>query len=295
MKIPNTLNSFDPNLPSKTRSRRHHHNPGGHPMHYTRTVPDNSVLGNTLMPGVNSLTLSGRPNGAGYYYHTPGNDLAPHNLSGTNIFPLKSRNGNVKDNMAKRNERERNRVKMVNMAFDKLRQRIPWAESNPKMSKVDTLRAALEYIKCMQTIIQECDIQLENQQHRGAISTLKHESIHDFAIFDNGDTYTKPTRVSLMDPISPSSNKHYFSPNVPFGVEIGHISNVSHNFHENRDRNSGTILGQSSCNMNEEASETSDQGADSRFPGREANSANLSTRYNFNNQNMASSASINKL
>ena len=63
MKIPSSLNSYDhPNLPAKSRARRPNAHPvGAHGMHYTRAgIPDNTVLGSTLMPGVNSLTLSGQ-------------------------------------------------------------------------------------------------------------------------------------------------------------------------------------------------------------------------------------------
>ena len=55
--------------------------------------------------------------------------------------------------VARRNERERNRVKMVNMGFETLREHVPSGKKNKKMSKVDTLRAAVDYIKQLQEIL----------------------------------------------------------------------------------------------------------------------------------------------
>ncbi|ESO84163.1 hypothetical protein LOTGIDRAFT_79694, partial [Lottia gigantea] len=55
---------------------------------------------------------------------------------------------------SRRNARERNRVKQVNNGFDTLRQRVPNGKKNKKMSKVDTLRAAVEYIKNLQELLE---------------------------------------------------------------------------------------------------------------------------------------------
>lgn len=56
---------------------------------------------------------------------------------------------------ARRNERERNRVKQVNMGFSTLRQRVPDGIKNKKMSKVETLRSAVDYIKKLQKMLNE--------------------------------------------------------------------------------------------------------------------------------------------
>ena len=53
----------------------------------------------------------------------------------------------------RRNERERNRVKLVNLGFNTLRQHVPSGAKNKKMSKVETLRAAVEYIKTLQEVL----------------------------------------------------------------------------------------------------------------------------------------------
>ncbi|NXM09251.1 ASCL1 protein, partial [Tyrannus savana] len=47
--------------------------------------------------------------------------------------------------VARRNERERNRVKLVNLGFATLREHVPNGAANKKMSKVETLRSAVDY------------------------------------------------------------------------------------------------------------------------------------------------------
>ena len=59
--------------------------------------------------------------------------------------------------VARRNARERNRVKQVNNGFDVLRSHIPTAAKNKKMSKVDTLRHAVEYIRNLKKMLKEQD------------------------------------------------------------------------------------------------------------------------------------------
>ena len=53
----------------------------------------------------------------------------------------------------RRNLRERNRVKQVNCGFDYLRSHIPGAAKQKKMSKVETLRHAVEYIENLQAML----------------------------------------------------------------------------------------------------------------------------------------------
>ena len=55
--------------------------------------------------------------------------------------------------VARRNERERNRVKMVNQGFATLRNHVPNGAKNKKMSKVETLRSAVEYIRQLQKVL----------------------------------------------------------------------------------------------------------------------------------------------
>ena len=62
--------------------------------------------------------------------------------------------------VARRNERERNRVKLINMTFATLREHIPSGVKkgkSKKMSKVDTLKAAIDYIRFLQEMVDEHD------------------------------------------------------------------------------------------------------------------------------------------
>lgn len=62
---------------------------------------------------------------------------------------------NPPTSVARRNERERNRVKMVNNGFATLRNHVPNGQKNKKMSKVETLRSAVEYIKQLQKLLNQ--------------------------------------------------------------------------------------------------------------------------------------------
>ncbi|XP_040826899.1 achaete-scute homolog 2 [Ochotona curzoniae] len=59
--------------------------------------------------------------------------------------------------VARRNERERNRVKLVNLGFQALRQHVPLGGAGKKLSKVETLRSAVEYIRALQRLLAEHD------------------------------------------------------------------------------------------------------------------------------------------
>ncbi|XP_048214208.1 achaete-scute homolog 5 [Perognathus longimembris pacificus] len=53
----------------------------------------------------------------------------------------------------KRNERERQRVKCVNAGYARLRGHLPGAPADRRLSKVETLRAAIRYIKHLQALL----------------------------------------------------------------------------------------------------------------------------------------------
>lgn len=55
----------------------------------------------------------------------------------------------------RRNERERNRVKLVSDGFANLRKHVPTLPLNKKLSKVETLRTAIEYIRHLQKVLNE--------------------------------------------------------------------------------------------------------------------------------------------
>ncbi|KAH8234515.1 hypothetical protein KR038_002588 [Drosophila bunnanda] len=93
--------------------------------------------------------------------------------------------------VARRNARERNRVKQVNNGFVNLRQHLPQSVINSlssggrgaskKLSKVDTLRIAVEYIRGLQDMLDD------GTGHRRPIYNSADESSNDsYNDFDNG-------------------------------------------------------------------------------------------------------------
>ena len=101
--------------------------------------------------------------------------------------------------VTKRNERERNRVRLVNQGFTCLRQKIPFAHGRKRLSKVETLRYAVDYIKHLQCVIQEHDEQFSNavmereaermlrlQGQDGGVSSDLNERFSDNAIENPG-------------------------------------------------------------------------------------------------------------
>lgn len=60
----------------------------------------------------------------------------------------------------RRNERERTRVRNVNEGFDKLRNHLPLVagQRDKRLSKVETLRLAISYIKHLQTLLNQDNV-----------------------------------------------------------------------------------------------------------------------------------------
>uniref|UniRef100_UPI00398F3AC4 achaete-scute homolog 3-like n=1 Tax=Pristiophorus japonicus TaxID=55135 RepID=UPI00398F3AC4 len=70
----------------------------------------------------------------------------------------------------KRNERERQRVKCVNEGYARLRQHLPQEFSEKRLSKVETLRAAIKYIKELQSLLRLPGDHVEREPARDAVS-----------------------------------------------------------------------------------------------------------------------------
>lgn len=62
----------------------------------------------------------------------------------------------------KRNARERRRVKLINLGYETLRRHVPAGVENKKLSKVETLRSAVDYIKYLQELLTETEVQSVN-------------------------------------------------------------------------------------------------------------------------------------
>ena len=81
--------------------------------------------------------------------------------------------------VARRNARERRRVKMVNDGFLRLRRHVPTDPKNKKLSKVKTLRLAIEYIHHLQQLLQA------DSNHKQLVSNFS--QVTNYEDLDDGD------------------------------------------------------------------------------------------------------------
>ena len=70
--------------------------------------------------------------------------------------------------VARRNERERNRVRFINHNFVRLREHLPCSDKKKKLSKVETLRTAIRYIKHLRHILHEQEKEQEEAMCKGS-------------------------------------------------------------------------------------------------------------------------------
>lgn len=115
--------------------------------------------------------------------------------------------------IARRNARERNRVKQVNDGFSALRKRLPASViaalsggsrrgSGKKLSKVDTLRMVVEYIRYLESLIDESDAALGITKPQ-AVETLE----MDEGIY-GGSPFSSPLPSPSSDCSSGVSSAH---------------------------------------------------------------------------------------
>ncbi|KAK7108079.1 achaete-scute homolog 4-like [Littorina saxatilis] len=64
----------------------------------------------------------------------------------------------------KRNERERERVRGVNDGYERLKDHLPFGGKEKRISKVETLRAAIDYIKQLQELLDETPPSVSNDR-----------------------------------------------------------------------------------------------------------------------------------
>ena len=133
------------NLPIKMETQEYHQ--------HTQQQPQKVNAVDTA--ALNLCALSSSPS-------SPGSDMSEDQEN--SITPGKK--GGKPATMDRRNARERNRVRFLNMTFDRLRQHLPQRlqgtpttnkTKSKKMSKVDTLRAAIDYINQLQEILEDSD------------------------------------------------------------------------------------------------------------------------------------------
>ncbi|CAD7091341.1 unnamed protein product [Hermetia illucens] len=130
--------------------------------------------------------------------------------------------GQPPPSVARRNARERNRVKQVNNGFTTLRQHIPdkiinaltngGRGASKKLSKVDTLRLAVEYIRRLQDILDETD--------QDSTSTLRSQTSSPPLSGSPCSYYTtSPDHFSVQTPCSETSSSP--TPSYSSDISIG--------------------------------------------------------------------------
>ena len=75
--------------------------------------------------------------------------------------------------VARRNARERTRVKTVNQSYEHLRLHVPSASQAKKMSKVDILKHSIEYIQKLRAMVEGS----EYEQHHPEVSHLPNSNL----------------------------------------------------------------------------------------------------------------------
>merc|ERR550534_161174 len=85
--------------------------------------------------------------------------------------------------VARRNERERNRVKQVNDGFAALRKKVPFLPDKKKLSKVEILRYAMMYIRDLKDIVDDHDI--NNKEPKSEEEDESSPEPHDCILVDD--------------------------------------------------------------------------------------------------------------
>lgn len=110
----------------------------------------------------------------------------------------KGTKGSLGASGARRNERERNRVKQVNLGFDKLREHVPQGRQNKKLSKVDTLKAAVSYIQQLQQILGLTEEFLTNSHNFANDLELGDKIIDEEHFDEDSDNDSVPFKSSTI-------------------------------------------------------------------------------------------------
>ncbi|XP_045723029.1 achaete-scute homolog 1 [Mirounga angustirostris] len=109
--------------------------------------------------------------------------------------------------VARRNERERNRVKLVNLGFATLREHVPNGAANKKMSKVETLRSAVEYIRALQQLLDEHDAVSAAFQAGVLSPTISPSYSNDLNSMAGSPVSSYSSDEGSYDPLSPEEQE----------------------------------------------------------------------------------------
>ncbi|XP_012662064.1 achaete-scute homolog 5 [Otolemur garnettii] len=114
----------------------------------------------------------------------------------------------------KRNERERQRVKCVNEGYARLRGHLPGALAEKRLSKVETLRAAIRYIKYLQELLSAAPDGAQPPAARGLPGALPFPappaSRPDCPGHSDGEAQAPPTLVPESSESSCFSSSPFF-------------------------------------------------------------------------------------
>lgn len=127
------------------------------------------------------------------------------------IYKGNSNSGTQTVSIARRNARERNRVKQVNDSFNALRRRLPSEViaalsgsarrgSGKKLSKVDTLRMVVEYIKHLQNLIEDSEGYKEDNKSP-SFGSYENE-VEECLLYGSSSPYSE----SVSSPVSSDSS-----------------------------------------------------------------------------------------
>lgn len=127
----------------------------------------------------------------------------------------------------RRNARERNRVKQVNMGFNNLRQHIPsdvvtnltsgGRGASKKLSKVDTLRMAVEYIRRLQGLLDENECDSLSASSGSTSSSVSNNSYYS----------PSPVQCASIQPPPPCSESSA-SPTPSYSSENSSVGNTNY-------------------------------------------------------------------
>lgn len=173
-------------------------------------MPQSNISG----PRDEALTVRRGPTGLGpSHQHQLHQRIRCQTLNGKRNEPLSGPSSAV----SRRNARERKRVRLVNLGFSTLRERVPPGTKNKKLSKVETLRAAIEYIRQLQQVlgIPEQDQNIMIDENYGLDDCSSVASSEDISGLQGTST---PTNGSVdLSPVSshPSDYSLVSSPYAP--------------------------------------------------------------------------------
>nr|QNN94675.1 achaete-scute A3 transcription factor [Malacoceros fuliginosus] len=122
---------------------------------------------------------------------------------------------------ARRNERERNRVKQVNQGFAKLRDHVPKRGRGRKMSKVDILKSASDYIQNLQGMLDESDA-VSAVMNIAALSANLAENGQLLDGSDSGDSTSNCESTSSNASSQSPIQEHFQFPCSPASYDCAH-------------------------------------------------------------------------